>query len=50
MDTKVKARKQLPEVIFKCINSINKILPITEEYLDYDLFLANMPTVLNVHY
>ena len=37
VDTKVKARKQLPEVIFKCINSINKILPITEEYLDYDL-------------
>ena len=38
MDTKVKARKQLPEVIFKCINSINKILPITEEYLDYGSF------------
>ena len=50
VDTKKKARKELPEVIFKCILSIHKILPLCDKPLDYDLFLANMPPVVDINY
>ena len=50
VDTRNKARVKLVDLIFKCVNSINKILPMTDKELDYDIFVNSLPNVVNITY
>ena len=49
-DTMFKARYNLVELIYKCVNNINKIMPMSSLDLDFGKYNDNLPEVVIVHY
>ena len=45
-DTMFKARYNLVELIYKCVNNINKIMPMSSLDLDFGKYNDNLPEVV----